>query len=282
MPASNYAGVPVGGAIALADASSMVGGDLVVYAIDAQALAFADQTTGPNAPASAYSCAARIDGYQNGQKVDVTAIHKMATIPNGAIAPGSTVVLAVRGCFGTAYDPKATTARCGADWGASGGNLRIDVVQVPGASAPAPEAGVFAVQAAQLSPALAVLAGDAGAVVSFGVQGAADAGVVTTLSASGQILPSAPLQVATSIPLASFGQLGFAVDVGNAGGAHLWMSLAQSLDLVDSTQNPAQYFAQPTTYLVTVIGDPAGAPPGGAADAAYDGTGLHMLVLPLP
>jgi hypothetical protein len=282
MPASNYAGVPAGGAVALPDASSMLGGDLVIYAIDAQSLAYADQTTGPNAPPSAYSCAARIDGSGNGQKVAPTAILTMPTIPSGTIAQGSTVVLALRGCLGTAYDHKATTARCGADWSASAGNLRMDVVPVPGASAPAPEPGVFAVQAAQLSPALAVLAGDAGVVVSFGAQGAADAGVVTSLSAPDQILPSAPLQVATGIPLASFGQLGFAVNVGNASGAHLWMSLAQSLDLVDPTQNPTQYFAQPTTYVVAVVGDPAGAPPGGAGDAGYDGTGLHLLVLPLP
>jgi hypothetical protein len=153
---------------------------------------------------------------------------------------------------------------------------------VPGASLPAPDSGALAVQAAQLSPALALLAGDAGAVVSFGAQGATDASVVTTLSAPDQILPFAPLQVATRIPLASFGQLGFAVDVPGAGGAHLWMSLAQSLDLVDPTQDPSQYFAQPTSFLVTVIGDPAAAPPGTTGDAGYDGTGLHLLVLPLP
>jgi hypothetical protein len=158
----------------------------------------------------------------------------------------------------------------------------MDAASVPGAFVPSPDGGAFAVQAAQLSPALAVLAGDAGAVVSFGAQGDPDAAVVTTLGAPDQIEPAAPSQVATGIPLASYGQLGFAVAVAGDGGAHLWMSLAQSLDLVDPTQDPSQYFAQPTSYLVTVIGDPAGAPPGGNPDAAYDGTGLHLLVLPLP
>ena len=276
MPASNYPGVPVGGAIALADATSMLGGDLTIYALDARAVANAVQ----NADCTHTNDCSCYNLMHSGA-VDTTAIHQMPVIPNGPIALDTTVVLWVRGCL--ASDPDASVQRCGSDWSLSTGNLRIDVASVPGASLPAPEAGVLAVQAAQLSPALAMLAGDAGAVVSFGSQGAADASVITTLSAPDQILPSSPLQVATRIPLASFGQLGFAVDVGGDGGAHLWMSLAQSLDLVDPTQDPTQYFAQPTSYLVTVIGDPAGSPPnGGDPDAAYDGTGLHLLVLPLP
>jgi hypothetical protein len=276
MPASNYPGVPAGGAVALADASSMLGGDVTIYALDASAVA---------GYASSHDCTLTNDCscYNLLRPGGVSAKHQMPPlIPSGTIAPNATVVLWARGCLAVADDPGASVQRCGADWTPATGNLRMDFVSIPGASLPAPEAGVLAVQAAQLSPALALLAGDAGAVVSFGAQGAADANVVTTVSAPDQILPSAPLQVATRIPLASFGQLGFAVDVGGDGGAHLWMSLAQSLDLVDPTQDPTRYFAQPTSYLVTVIGDPAGPPPDTTGDASYDGTGLHLLVLPLP
>jgi hypothetical protein len=276
MPASNYPGVPVGGAVGLADASSMMGGDLSVVAFDAKVIAQA--LNGVDCSASnTCSC----NALMNNPAVDISDIHHMPVIPGGAIVPGATVVLWVHGCFGTNDDPKASVQRCGSDWTPATGNLRMDLASIPGASLPPPDAGIFAVQAAQLSPALAVLAGSTPVVVSYGTQGAADASVVTSLSTPGQILPNAPLQVATNIPLASFGQLGFAVDVVNdAGGAHLWMSLARSLDLVDPTQNPAQYFAQPTSYLVAAVGDPAATPPD--TDAAYDGTGLHLLVLPLP
>lgn len=273
MPASNYAGVPVGGAAPLADASSMTGGDLTVYALDAQPVAQYEQ--GKDCiNTNECSCFNVMNALNKAEK------HQMAAIAGGSVVPGATVVLWLRGCM--VGDPTASVQRCGADWAPSTGNLRMDLASVPGALLPAPDAGVFTVQAAQLSPALALLAGDAGAVVSFGAQGAADASVVTTLGAPDQIQPAAPEQLATNIPLASFGQLGFAVDVGGDGGAHLWMSLAQSLNLVDPTQNPSQYFAQPTSYLVTLIGDPAGAPPGTTGNAAYDGTGLHLLVLPLP
>jgi hypothetical protein len=275
MPATNYAGVPGGGAAALADASSMLGGDLTIYVIGAHAIASA--LHGVDCSNSDKCTCYNVI---NNDGLDTSVKHQLGPIPAGAIVPGATVVLWVRGCV--IGDPNASVERCGADWDVSTGNLRMDFASVPGAPLPAPEAGVFAVQAAQLSPALAGLAGDAGAVISFGAQGATDASIVTTLSAPDQVQPSAPLQLATNIPLASFGQLGFAVDVKGDGGAHLWMSLAQSLDLVDPTQDPSQYFAQPTSYLVTVVGDPAGAPPGGGGDAAYDGTGLHLLVLPLP
>jgi hypothetical protein len=272
MPASNYPGVPVGGAVALADASSMLGGDLTVWALDAAGVAAVVQR-GDCAQTHDCTC------YNLLQNAAVTK-HQMPSIPSGTIALDATVVLWARGCL--ASDQNASVQRCGADWSPSTGNLRMDFATMPGASLPAPDSGALTVQAAQLSPALALLAGDAGAVVSFGAQGATDASVVTTLNAPDQILPSAPLQVTTRIPLASFGQLGFAVDVAGDGGAHLWMSLAQSLDLVDPTQDPTQYFAQPTSYLVTVIGDPAGASPGTTGDASYDGTGLHLLVVPLP
>ncbi len=272
MPASNYPGVPVGGAVALADASSMLGGDLTIWALVASDVATVVQR-GDCAQTHDCTC------YNLLQNAAVTK-HQMPSIPSGTIALDTTVVLWARGCL--ASDQNATMQRCGADWSPTTGNLRMDFATVPGASLPVPDSGALTVQAAQLSPALALLAGDGGAVVSFGAQGATDASIVTTLSAPDQILPSVPLQVTTRIPLASFGQLGFAVDVAGDGGAHLWMSLAQSLDLVDPTQDPTQYFAQPTSYLVTVIGDPAGAPPGTTGDASYDGTGLHLLVVPLP
>jgi hypothetical protein len=86
--------------------------------------------------------------------------------------------------------------------------------------------------------------------------------------------------------LPGYGQLGFAVDVpGFDGGAgHVWMSLADSQQLVDPTEDPTQFFGQPRTYLVAVLGDPnaphAFAPVTG--DAGYDGRGLHVLVVAAP
>jgi hypothetical protein len=82
--------------------------------------------------------------------------------------------------------------------------------------------------------------------------------------------------------LAAFGKLGFAVDVegveaGSEG--HLWMSLAQAQELVDPARDPTVYYAA-GQYIVAVVGDPAAPHAFAAGDGGYDGTGLHLLVLP--
>jgi len=62
------------------------------------------------------------------------------------------------------------------------------------------------------------------------------------------------------------------------------MSLADSQQLVNPTEDPTQFFGQPRTYLVAVLGDPnaphAFAPVTG--DGGYDGKGLHVLVVAAP
>jgi hypothetical protein len=107
---------------------------------------------------------------------------------------------------------------------------------------------------------------------------------LATLTGEGDL--SAATALLFDAGLAGYGQLGFAVDVtGSDGGAgHLWMSLADSQQLVDPTVDPTQFFGQPRTYLVAVLGDPnaphAFAPVTG--DAGYDGKGLHVLVIAAP
>jgi hypothetical protein len=82
--------------------------------------------------------------------------------------------------------------------------------------------------------------------------------------------------------LASFGQIGFGIDVlgADAGSAgHLWMSLAQAQELVDPAQDPTVYYAG-GHYVVAVVGDPAAPHAFAGGDGGYDGRGLHVLVLP--
>ncbi len=161
----------------------------------------------------------------------------------------------------------------------SSGNLHVDVV--PLFQVTQSDAGQLPVQVAQLSPALAQLAGDAGAVaVSFGAQGATSP--VATLAGEGAYGPmnAAYLNVGTNPT--NYGSLGFGVDVVGVDGGpgHLWMSLEESLELVDPMMNPATYYSQVDTYVVAVVGDP-NAVHAFTPDASFDGTGLHVLVFPL-
>jgi hypothetical protein len=252
----------------------MIGQTLTIYGIDANTLASYDLNTPKYA-----DCADRLGNNGGANAVPQTAVFQFPAITMQPVAPGRTYLLVVSGC--APNDPEnATTRLCGSSWSASKGNLRVDVVTIP---TPEVDAGaVLVVQAAQLSPALAALAGDAGVNVSFGAQGAADASALAHLTTLEQLLPTAPTTLAVGTTETTFQQLGFAVDVpGYDGGqGHTWMSLTESLGLVDPTMDPTKYFAQPTNYLVAVVGDPSAARPfATTGDAAYDGTGLHVLVV---
>jgi hypothetical protein len=299
MPASNYPGIPLGGAAAMGDASALTDPTATLFAIDAEHLAVLDE-----GKSSQYTCDVLLHCGQI-QNPPYPCLRynldywPVTTSPN-AVQAGKSNVLALGGCLPAAVDPTASAARCGASWSPVVGNLHVQAFQLaPGLPA---DAGVLSVQAAQLSPGLAAMvtpgdagdtgdAGEAGAsagggvVVSFGARDAGDASVVATLGALGDVQPpGAPYPVPFSGALPAFGTTGFSIDVagtGDAGAVHLWMSLAQAQQLVDPTQDPTQFFGHGQTYLVAVLGDPS-APPAFGSGGVYDGKGLHLLVVTAP
>jgi hypothetical protein len=303
MPSGNYPGIPVGGAVWLNDPgqiASLQGATL--YAVRARPAAIDPQMCSAIiANRSAYTLG--LDYWPVGR------------VP--AVFGGGTEIVAIVGCrYG---DMTATAARCGTPWDPVKGNLRADVVQVgalgQGGGGPVlgddggPESGtgddgddgagdgeavdatsgggaqLLAVQAAHLSPALQQFQGaaNAAAQVSFGP--ASGGQLVAELDEEGDLRPTPPLFVPIPSAISSYGLLGFSVDVPDAGPAgHVWMSLAQAQQLVSPTQDPTAYFGAGGTYVVVVVGDP-NAPhafvlDGGADGGGYDGTGLHVLVLP--
>ena len=277
MPGSNYPGVPLGGAVAMSDARALVG-TFALYAIDAENLARLEQ----NQP-TPYACDQLICAQGNTAPPCLRSNFDYWPVATsgGGLQAGTSNVIALGGCLPAALDPGASPTVCGASWTGTTGNLGAQLLLL---QSTADAGGALAVQAAQLSPGLAALVGDGGpVVVSFGAEGAADASTVATLPSEG--LLSAPSVVTVGGSLSSYGQLGFAVDVpGFDGGAgHLWMSLAEAQQLVDPTQDPTQFFGQPRTYLLAVLGDP-NAPHAFATggDAGYDGKGLHVLVVAAP
>ena len=279
MPGSNYPGIPLGGVASMSDAT-VLGGEFILWAIDAENLARIEQ----NQP-TPFTCQNLICG--EGTNLPSPCLrYNLDYWPVGTgpveLHANANNVVALGGCLPGALDPAASPTLCGASWTALSGNLGAQVLQLQ--TTPTNLGSQLSVQAAQLSPGLAALAGDGGAaVVSFGAQGSADASTVATLAAEG--LVSAPAFVSVGADLSVYGQLGFAVDVqGFDGGAgHLWMSLADSQELVDPTQDPTQFFGQPRPYLLAVLGDP-NAPHAFATggDAGYDGKGLHVLVVAAP
>jgi hypothetical protein len=275
MPGSNYAGIPVGGAVGVGDLSSeLLEGEVTFYAVAAASVAQLDQGSTPP------TCHQLICGPSNNPSPPCLRMNgeywPLATLPLGAVAAGgagSTDVVAVSGCLASLLDPSATAARCGPTWTSAAGNLHAELTYAT--TATPQDAGQLTVQATLLSPALAEALGDAGIVVSFGPQ---DGGVpVASLVAEDEVQPWQPVALSLGSGLAAFGQLGFSVTTPGFASGQQWMSLIESQQLVAPTEDPALFFGQGRTYLVAVVGDP-----GANADAAYDGTGLHVLVLATP
>lgn len=85
--------------------------------------------------------------------------------------------------------------------------------------------------------------------------------------------------------MVDFGAPGFQVNLagiaqdGGAWSQSLLVSLAQSQQLFAPTVPPETYCGQNTSYRVFVMGDPFAASPGNPM-TPYDGTGLHILVVP--
>jgi hypothetical protein len=268
MPASNYPGIPVGGAVWLPSVSAIPGA-ATLYALRAKYLKTSVPAT---TPCNQLICPAGSGQYCLMENADYWQV---GGISQSEAILGTTTVFAVSGCWNG--DPSASPERCGPAWSAATGNLHLDVVSLDPTPA---EVGGLEVQATQLSPGLLSLQGEGGTTsLSFGAM--ADAQPIGQLGGEGQIVPiSMPLTLPSG--LAAFAQVGFGVDVqgvdaGSAG--HLWMSLAQAQELVDPAQDPTIYYAG-GRYVVAVLGDPDAPHAFADGDGGYDGTGLHLLVLP--
>jgi hypothetical protein len=269
MPASNYPGIPAGGAVWMPDASA-IPSTATVYAVPARYLA--TSTIPADTPCSMLICPTGMT-----QTCLMQGFYwKVGPIAQSAAPPGKTTVFAISGCTGVSYDSLADSERCGQDYDAGMGNLHLDLVSLPPGI---PVEGGLMVQAAQFSPGLASLQGDAGTTnLSFGSM--ADAQAVGQLGAEGTVATAGFLPLPAG--LAAYGQVGFAVDVQGVDAGptgQLWMSLAQAQELVDPAQDPAVYYAG-GSYVVAVVGDPFAPHAFADGDGGYDGKGLHVLVLP--
>jgi hypothetical protein len=239
MPESNYAGIPVGGTAFLADAQTLAGHTLTFYALDAETFATLLEP-GHESTGCDYWKA----------HLDPSLFHGFADTTGIVPDAGNVVVLS-----------GSATA------------LATQVVHTHG-PAPTP-AGTMSVQAIQLSPGLALLAGDAGVRVSFGSPSADAATWIADFTTTGDIEPGQVVAIDVGTDLASFGERGFFVEAVAPDASAYWWSLVASESLVDPTRDPRTFFGGHVTYLVAVMGDPS-------PDSGMSGSALHTLVVPSP
>jgi hypothetical protein len=209
MPASNYAGIPTGGAVwASADLlAQLAQGGVQLWGVLAREVAdraLNDASTAcDDLVCNAPGCA------------DANAWWPLGQASAGAAA---TTVIGIEG-------PES-----------------LEQIQL--GIAPSPPAHDLAFQTVLLSPKLASLVADGGAVfVTYTLEDAgAEAGATVDLSG---LVPPPPIVVPGPTTVNDSNAQGFSVDIEAADGGltqHLWMSLAQSQDLVDPSLDPTVYY----------------------------------------
>ena len=274
MPGSNYSGIPVGGVASLSTTASLAGQTLQIYAVDAKTLAKIEVGN----PALTCDQLVCFGSQQPANCLRPDKDYSQVGSPVVLPSEGTSAVV-IGGCT-AGFTDAGTAPACGPSW-TTGGNLHADVVAL---SASVPPAGELSVQAALLAPALVAALGDGGAAaITYGPASGQDAGTVASLAAEGQV--GALAAVALGASLADYGQLGFSVSIpaDDGGTTAEWMSLVQSQQLVDPTEDPSVFYGAPRTYLLAILGDPSATPPTATTgDAGYDGTGLHILLIPTP
>jgi hypothetical protein len=281
MPESNVVGIDVGAVVRLPNLDGDVGD---VVAFPERELRGQLTTADGGAITSRYSCGDLLDS-------STFAASALAFGPVSADLSRGVSVLALLGCQGSAKDPRASKARCGATWTPELGNLDVVArrVEAEGRASLA----TLPVQVVQLSPSLDVRA--AGASLAFGVEDG-DAGVkdeIASLFVLGAPTPQVPRELA--LP-ARGGDLDYgatklvidvlrpATDGGADAGALRERVLAQSLE---ETQRltlpeglPPAFWSSVSSFLLLSVGELV--TDGELPDAGRDPRSrLHLLAVPL-
>lgn len=208
--------------------------------------------------------------------------------------------LILQGCRPLAGDPQATTARCGDDWQASTGNLRLKALKLT-AYMRRPEAPGFPVQIVQLSPGLERRRAGRSLGLAFGVLdregGAPPAPFIQGNVPFGTPVPDPPAQLDyAASDLESYATSGVFVTLGKAlddAGAEIdggleagtgEVVLSQSLEDIQrrsaSRSLPPDWFAAASSYVVLSIGDTDPRFADGGPDKD-ERRALHLLAIPL-
>jgi hypothetical protein len=282
MPESNVVGVDVGTAVRLPPRHEKLG----------QAFVFPESVLRPLYPAyggSGPTC----DQVLNAQgtkpyAIDVGSVDR--DLSRGVHA------LVLGGCQRKSIDANATTDRCGADWTAASGNLKLTTLTLTAYSRLGDAR--LPVQIVQLSPALQRRAQGRALGIAFGALGggAAPAPFVEGAVPFGEAVPNPPAALDYSTTdVAAFATSGVFVTLGAAlddagvpvdagAGAAREIVIRQSLADIQKRSSPrslpADWFSVASSYVVLSVGDTNPLLPDGGKDDDPR-RALHLLAIPL-
>lgn len=230
-------------------------------------------TDGGSAPVA---CDTLIEG-DGGLTANVDFL-KLPTIPAGALAKDSTLLLAATGCLPKAADPTASVARCGSSWNENTGNVGLQAFVLDRKVTDQAKMGA---QVAHLSSPVEGLlqAGSTVGVNTALFDSVADASVSLTMGQKfGELKPA----TASAHALANASTGAFVVTVNNPtdGGAAL-VTVPVPLPTVAQLSTgvaDAGYFQNGANYTFVILGDPTA--PSFIDAGVFNGYSLHVLAFP--
>lgn len=208
---------------------------------------------------------------------------KLPTIPQGTLAKGTTLLLAMTGCLPIATDPNATAAKCGSDYNGGTGNVAAKLFVLDRKLGDPAKLGTRVIHASQPLDGVNTAAGSIGLVASLTTVFDGGSGSQTIVAAGdgfkfGEQKPTASLGVTFPVAAAdgTFSIAGALADGGTVSAASFPLTNVHALSTGASTGADA-YFGKGHNVAFVVVGDPSQSL---VTDAGTNGTALHVLAFP--
>jgi hypothetical protein len=256
--------LPAGGGAILPD----LGIDLSHQAVTPYVFVASKITSAATCDQLATSLTANIDYYP------------LATIKNGTLTPGTTLMFAMTGCLASALDGLADTTTCGADYNASKGNLAFHIFTLDRIIGNTQR---FGAQLAHVSTAAdGVWSAQYGVTQVGAVLHPYDAGADEIIVDHTTLFTLAPSSAA-SLAMPTVDSTSLVVSAVNPDGGPPPAQLAVPMPLVyEATTGKATgenaYFAPGVNYTFVFLGDPR--QPTTMDGGAFNGYSLHALAFP--
>lgn len=254
------------------------------YAVFASAVKDVERVDGgTTADGGALASCAKLIGGDAGALVEGTDYLKLPTIPQGTLAKGTTLLLAMTGCLPIATDPNATAAKCGTDYNGGTGNVAAKLFVLDRKLGDQAKIGVRVVHASQPLDGVNAAAGSVGLVANLATVFDGGSGTQTIVAAGdgfkfGEQKPTSSVGVTfpTSAADGTFNVFGALPDGGTLAPSGFALPTIHSLTTGAATGADGYYVKGQNTVFV-VVGDPA---LGLVTDAGINGYALHVLAFP--
>ena len=288
IPMANYPGVPVGGSVFFDSLKELLGANFLTVAPILVRATDVDVVESVPGGGAAYLCDDLVGSTPGTGRLAESDIVRLPPIQSNEVLQSPVELYVIHGCLAGQTDDPGSAPRCGTNWEETSGNIDARIVSM---SPMAPTGDYLpTLQVAHLSPSLDAIAqanGAAGLSVRFGAIDNPNAGnVIADSTALWSVTLVEPNRFSLPATLAEYGTQGMTAEVEanetTVASASVSLGDIQAFSVPEPL--PDAFFGATDAFVLLVLGDASGASTpvtvDGNANPAFDGKGLHFLVIP--